>query len=155
MSEKLYIKRGDKYVEVGIIDLIAAAPDSAVVKAPIAQPAQQAADPQPQTGEIAIEVIEFGLAKRPDGKFQLELFTKLTNDKVGKYPTIRYVAEREGMWTMAGALLEPYVKQPSDLPIRAQCLWHAYYTLGRETGKTDSEGKPTRYKDLTRLELMF
>ena len=163
MSEKLYVKRGENYIDVGFLDypLVpisdAPVPHTAMpitIPAPsVAQPVQQA--PAPTGGELALDVVEFGLSKRTDGKYQLELYANLANGQVGKYPSLRHVVDRDDMWAMVGHLLEPYVKQPSDLPLRAGVLWRAWYKLGRETGKTDAEGKATRYKDLVRVDLAF
>ena len=158
MSEKLYVKRGENYIEVGSLHLGYVQPvgDPTVPESPapsVAQPVQQA--PAPTGGELALDVVEFGLSKRTDGKYQLELYANLANGQVGKYPSLRHVVDRDDMWAMVGHLLEPYVKQPSDLPLRAGVLWRAWYKLGRETGKTDAEGKATRYKDLVRVDLAF
>jgi hypothetical protein len=159
MSETLFVKRGDLYIAVGRIDIMIVPGDpTPIVEPGVAQPVparpQQQA-PAPAGGELALDVVEFGLSKRTDGKYQLELYTHLANGQVGKYPSLRHVVDRDDMWAMIGHLLEPYVKQPSDLPIRAGVLWRAWYKLGRETGKTDTEGKPTRYRDLVRVELAF
>ena len=93
-----------------------------------------------------IAVTKFTLAKRTDGKFQLELY-KNYGATVGKYPELKYIADREHIWKMLEhVLLDENLK---DLPVEYLVSWWADWKYGNEYVKKD--GTPGRYQDLVRL----
>jgi len=93
-----------------------------------------------------VEVVKFTLAKRTDGKYQLEVYQNY-GAKVGKYPELKYVADREPMWNqLAKVIVDESFK---DLPVEYECSWWADWKYGNEYVKKD--GTPGRYKDLVNL----
>src|SRR3989304_1478045 len=65
------------------------------------KPASPQTAPEIKQGDVVmIDVPQFQLSRRPDGKLELGLFIMLSNQTVSRYPEVKYIAERERMWAM-------------------------------------------------------
>ena len=103
--------------------------------------------------ELTFKCLKFTLAKQPDKKFRLELYPEI-KDAPGKYPTIKFTAEREKMWAMLEGVADDY--DFSDLPVEFACNWLVHYTIGREfeIKAGEHKGEKSHYKDLVFIKGM-
>jgi len=101
-----------------------------------------------QGESVTFECVQFVLQKRTDGKMEIQFFPLLGDGNVGQYSECTFVGTKEALWEKAGEVLRPFAIKAEDLPVKRECKWSVTYTLGRPTGKTDKQGKPTHYRDL-------
>jgi len=99
-------------------------------------------------GELSFDCVQFLMSKREDGKARLD-FYKLYGSNVGDYPECSLIMEKDEMWLQYGEILGEY--DLAELPKRWDCNWKVVYVLGRETGKFNKAGEPTRYRDVLRF----
>jgi len=103
--------------------------------------------------ELTFKCLKFTLAKQPDKKFRLELYPDIKGEP-GKYPTIKFTAEREKMWEMLHDVADGY--DFSDLPVEFACEWFVHYAIGREfeIKAGEHKGEKSHYKDLIAIKGM-
>ena len=122
-------------------------------KPPAEEPAQQdAPKAEAKEGEeLTFKCLKFALAKLPDKKFRLELYPEIKGEP-GKYPTIKFTAERERMWEMLHDVADGY--DFSDLPVEFTCEWFVHYAIGREfeIKAGEHKGEKSHYKDLLAIK---
>ncbi len=99
--------------------------------------------------ELDFVCVKFGLEKTPDKKYKLQLYPKI-GDGAGKFPTIKYTAERERMWAMISEVADDY--DFTDLPVEHPCEWLVHYKIGK--AGTTADGKKFNYKDLLSIVAM-
>jgi len=99
--------------------------------------------------ELDFVCVKFTLEKTPDKKYKLQLYPKI-GDGAGKFPTIKYTAERERMWNMISEVADDY--DFTDLPVEHACEWLVHYKIGKEG--TTADGKKFHYKDLVAVKSM-
>ena len=103
--------------------------------------------PEGPTGFQESDIVQMTFEARADGKYQLDLYPQI-GDEVGKYPEVKYVADRERMWHMiSGVMGDTEIK----LPMKKDVSWVAVWKQGKATGKTKKDGTPGYYKDLEAL----
>ena len=108
---------------------------------------RQASLPAPAEEEEGhTRIARFTLTHEGEDKYVLVLYPLLSPGKVGQYPELKYVANRDRMWAMLG----PEWDDDWKLPLDKEVAWLADWKLGRE--KTGPKAKPgSRYKDLVAI----
>src|SRR3990172_10120302 len=102
--------------------------------------------PEIKQGDVVmIDVPQFQLSRRPDGKLELGLFIMLSNQTVSRYPEVKYIAERERMWAMISGVAGGW--ELTKLPVVSPCKWWATFKYGKPTSKGGF------YKDLLEVGL--
>jgi len=121
---------------------------------PVAEEAETKQENKRTEGaEETFKCVKFTLAKLPDKKFRLELYPEI-KDAPGKFPTIKFTAEREKMWDMLHDVADDY--DFSDLPVEYACVWLVHYAIGREfeIKQGEHKGEKSHYKDLLGIKGM-
>lgn len=110
----------------------------------------EAAKPKEGTSKT-VKIVKFTLEKRPDKKFELKLYPEI-KDAPGKYPEVKYVADRERMWEMLSSIAEEF--DFTDLPGEFECNLTANYLIGKEfiIASGAHKGEKSNYKDLVSVK---
>lgn len=98
--------------------------------------------------ELSFDCPSMTMIRRPDTKWELQFF-KMYGSKLGEWPEMRLVMPKDEMWAAYGHILSEY--NFAELPATYDVNWKVFYKLGRETGRFDQAGNPTRYKDVVRF----
>jgi len=133
------------HAEPQLMDEVAQAYEEAIDRVSFGPPAASTSQAPAKEEEGHTRIARFTLIAKPDNKYLLELYP-LIGDKAGKYPELKFTADKERMWAMIGDEWDDGWK----LPLDKECDWLADWVLGRE--KTGPKAKPgSRYKDLTAI----
>lgn len=98
--------------------------------------------------EMSIDCPQAVVIRRPDARWEIQFFS-MYGDKLGEWPTLKLIMPKDELWNQYGEILSAY--NLAELPATISVDWKVYYKLGRETGKFDADGNPTRYKDVLRF----
>ncbi len=114
-----------------------------------AKPKVTGAAKDAETGEVMFEAVQVKFERTESGKYRIA-FYRMYGDEVGQYPDLSETLPREEMWEKYKIVLSG--QNLKELPVKFPWSGRVYWKRGRPTGKTDSEGNPTYFKDITRVE---
>jgi hypothetical protein len=140
---KAHAKQESKFVPISLDEAMALA--DAESEEAFGPPVGGSSPAPAKEEEGHTRIARFTLMAKPDNKYLLELYP-LIGDRAGKYPELKFTADKERMWAMIG----PEWDDDWKLPLDKEVDWLADWVLGRE--KTGPKAKPgSRYKDLVAL----